>query len=288
MVRLPAGGERFELPFDCQLSAVERCMLVPQCVAALCGATGIGGIGAAACVCRAWRSAAAATLRAWTLLKYDRRMVLESLLRPAFIAILPTGALCVSDAGAGRLTCHGADVSPRAAIGSRLGELGAPMGVAVATLSPAALLAHAALARGAGAEEDTDIGGACCYVADQQRGRVVLLRLADGAIVGGSDEGVIELPCGIAVVEQPASGGEVVSSRDLIFVSDVARHRIVALDHALRFAFTFGSPGDGVDQFSEPAGVAVGGGQLIIADQANHRLSCHRLTGGRRWLHSIA
>jgi sugar lactone lactonase YvrE len=66
-----------------------------------------------------------------------------------------------------------------------------------------------------------------------------------------------------------------------IYVSDTQRGQVLVFDSAGAFLYAVGEVGEGPGQLSLPAGVAVEGGTLFIADGQHRRIESYRFTGER-------
>ncbi len=70
-----------------------------------------------------------------------------------------------------------------------------------------------------------------------------------------------------------------------IYIVDQGRTRIVVLDPSTEKFRSWGSAGNGDGQFNEPTGIAIGGGQVFVADSGNGRIQVFDLEGQfvRQW-----
>lgn len=121
--------------------------------------------------------------------------------------------------------------------------------------------------------------GEFLYVSDYAKSRVQKLRLHDGALAAsagnygtskraGSTTLMLNCPHGLALVE------------DRLYVADCMNHRVVVFSSALQFLFTFAKEGKARGELRYPRGIAyLGGGELVVASEGNHRLEVYTLQG---------
>ena len=173
--------------------------------------------------------------------------------RPTFVASLPSGKLCVSDAGAHKLILLSSSAK-RVKQPKHMPVLNLPSGLAC---------------------DESAI-----YVADQGTHQVHRLGLPDFAPIGiaggpGSEAGQLTSPQGLVLVN------------NVLFVSDSHNHRIVMYHPQLLepVGEPFGREGGGDGEFCYPHGLAVlavpGGAapRLVVADTHNHRVQIVGLDG---------
>lgn len=104
--------------------------------------------------------------------------------------------------------------------------------------------------------------GAELFVADMEKGRVVVIDPKTGAVlrsIGDTGEPTKRLG---------RPGNLAFDSQGNLFVSDVARFQVVEFDREGRFVKTIGTLGDGPGHFSRPKGIAVDRGGLLYAVDA--------------------
>jgi len=101
------------------------------------------------------------------------------------------------------------------------------------------------------------------YVVNSVRDTVLMVRLSDGKVLAtASGDGRMFGLEGVA------------HSEGSLYVADVGRGRILVFDTSpvLRYRRAYGGSGATRGQFNRPTGVAARGGEVYVADTANHRV----------------
>ena len=95
-----------------------------------------------------------------------------------------------------------------------------------------------------------------------------------GLLLSTVDLGRIQMPNDLAL-----------DGEDRLYVVDSRSHRVSAYDRDGTLAWSVGQEGDGPGQFRFPSSLALGGGELFVADQGNGRIQVLDLEG--RFLRSF-
>lgn len=227
------------------------------------------------------------------------RQIAEGFAAPRSATFLADGSLLVADPAAGAVVV----LDPR---GGRAGELASPEGwrqpSAAAALRDGAIVADAAAGRldrfdatgrfvatlrqrenwspsavafGAGRIAVLDEGRRSLELLDEQGEPVALVSARSGA----GPEPLWRRPAGVAIADDGR-----------IFVSDGDRHRIVVLGREGEPIGAFGDRGPFPGLLHDPAGLAIRGECLFVADRLNHRVSLFSLDGrflGQWGLHAV-
>lgn len=201
------------------------------------------------------------------------------LLRPAGVAVDHTGRIFIADTGNHRIVVLEPDGKPFATWGTRgrgNGEFCNPTAIAVQDERVAVVDSgneRVQLFNRAGKHLLTiaadDKTGASASAENRPRGATSDDLAAGSPAAGGAPLGQL--------------GGVALAPDGAIYVSDITHHRILVFDATGKRRHAFGDWGAFPGQFAAPAGLALHGGDLFVADTMNHRIQALTPEGPTRY-----